>query len=267
MRGLKLVSIMAISVLLLQQTEAFPTIDVLKVEQRVQDSLKDASQHNEKMKASGNILSGDINGSAMLTDAMNNDFANAIVRDQQTANTVFNTDLKQQSTPVDTCADLSVSDTLNQLTCNALDATSQESENFISDLTQPIKVGHDHVTDSITSPMTITVETAPKILNNAQAKDQLPVLREQAFKSTANSAMKASTEDQKNIYNTLSNSAIDSFSTDSLKGITESTTRAYVIRKLAVMKAKEIYALMLNYKHQLQKEQVLASRLLQLNRG
>ncbi|WP_150468915.1 MULTISPECIES: hypothetical protein [Cysteiniphilum] len=256
---------MAVYVLSVNSAVAVLNIDVLQVEQYVQNTLQDAHQHNEKMKASGNILSGDINGNAALIDTMNNGFANEIIRNQQTENSVFNSELKQQSTPIDTCDDLSVSDTLNQLTCNALEATSQESEKFISDLTQPIKVGHDHVADSITNPMTITVETAPKILNNAQAKDQLPVLREQAFKSTANSAMKASTEDQKNIYNTLSNSAIDSFSTDSLKDITESTTRAYVIRKLVVMKAKEIYALMLNYKHQLQKEQVLATDLLQLN--
>ena len=244
---------------------SFPSIDVGKVLERSNETTQQVNQHAEKIEKSDHILNGNIYGDSNLTDTWNNDFANMIARDEEIGNKRFNQLLKQQSTPVNVCNDLSASSTLNELSCDALDATSKASDQFIGDLTQPAKVGHDHVNDQISNPMTITVTTAPEILKNMMPHDQVNLLREYAFKSTANSAMKTSTEDQKNIYNTLSNSAIDSFSTDSLKDITESTTRAYVIRKLAVMKAKEIYALMIDYKHQLQKEQLLATRLIELN--
>ena len=250
-------------VLIVQISMAFPSFDAGKVKSIAKKTLQDKMQHQDKTRTSTDQLFTESAAIAHKTSAWDNGFVNLITRNEQTHNNVFNQFIKQQASSVEVCEDVSVSDTVNQSSCDAMQSSAKSAKKFVQSRHQ--QMVQAYVKKSIDDPTQITLSPMPTITHQYPSELLASKLREGAFKSTANSAMTLSKADQENLYHRLSNSAIDNFSPEAIKEINESPHQSYVLRKLAVFKAKEIYALLVNYKHQLQKEQVLAARLLVMN--
>ena len=250
-------------VLVAQISMAFPSIDAGKVTSIAKKTLQDKIQHHTKSNTSTDKLFTEGSVIEHKTATWDNGVVNFITRNEQTHNNLFNQLIKQQASSVEVCEDLLVSDTVNQSSCDAMQSTAKSAKNFVQSRHQYMVKAY--IKKSIDDPMQITLSPMPSMANKYPPELLASKLREGAFKSTANSAMAFSKADQENLYHRLSNSAIDNFSPQAIKEINESPHQSYVLRKLAVFKAKEIYALLVNYKHQLQKEQVLATRLLLMN--
>ena len=107
----------------------WPTVDMATVTALMQQAKQGVTFFEEEMKMFNHQLSAHIQGTSAQVDTMNNGFANAIVRNEQTQNTIYNQQLSLQMQPsVDACASYSVSNQLNDATCSFLNAVSNSSQ-------------------------------------------------------------------------------------------------------------------------------------------
>ncbi|WP_440993622.1 hypothetical protein [Cysteiniphilum litorale] len=113
----------------------WPTVDIASLTALFQQAQQAVEFFNEEIKMFGNQLNAGIQGVSYEVDTMNNGFANSIVRNEQTQNSIYNQKLAMQMQPSpDACASYSISDALNDATCSLLSSVSSRSALRASDL-------------------------------------------------------------------------------------------------------------------------------------
>lgn len=113
----------------------WPTVDIASLTALFQQAQQAVEFFNEEIKMFGNQLNAGIQGVSYEVDTMNNGFANSIIRNEQTQNSIYNQKLAMQMQPSpDACASYSISDALNDATCSLLSSVSSRSAKRASDL-------------------------------------------------------------------------------------------------------------------------------------
>jgi hypothetical protein len=243
-----------------------PTFDGGKMLERLKSFEETAQSFNDLKKEYINKYVGQIQGASNYADALNNAFANQIIRNNQSRLSAENQRLKMSSEPVDICSNYSLSSALNDLACGSLSSLSDSSVNFIKKSQNHELVSKDATSHKVSDINTIAVTTLPvidKTDKNNDVMTQVNHLQEQAYKSTVHTLTQSIKSDHKNLYNPLTNQTADDFGTDEIKKIQETYNKSQLYRKMAVMLAQKNYAAMLAYKHQLQSELAMAMQLLQ----
>lgn len=117
-----------------------PVVDLSSVLGIIKQAEQSVDQFQQSIKEWTKGLNADIAGKSAEVDALNNGFANSIVRQTQVQNDVFNNQLKMQMQPSsDACATYSVSDALNDAMCDFISSVGESSQtrttNFLNQAT------------------------------------------------------------------------------------------------------------------------------------
>ncbi len=111
----------------------YPVVDLAALVQLANKAKEGLDQFNQSIKQWTNQLNANIQGQAEAVNAMNNGFANSIVRNNQAMDDHFNNDLRMQMQPsMDACATYSVANSLNDAVCSFLTNVSSSSESRVS---------------------------------------------------------------------------------------------------------------------------------------
>lgn len=263
---LRLFLVFTTLVLFVSNVFAVPTFDGGKMTERLKSFQEMVQSFNQLKNEYINKYVGQIQGASDYTDALNNGFANQIIRNNQARLSAENQRLRMSNEPVNICGSYSLSTALNDLACESLSSLSDSSVDFIKKSQNHELVSKDASSNKVTDINTIAVTTLPVIDKKGKNNDvmtQVDYLQEQAYKSIVHTLTQSIKSDHKNLYNPLSNQAADDFGTDEIKNIQETYNKSQIYRKMAVMLAQKNYAAMLSYKHQLQSELAMAMQLLQ----
>lgn len=113
----------------------YPVVDFSSVLSLLKQTQQEVDQFKQSIKEWTNQLNADIQGKSAQVDAMNNGFANSIVRQNQALSDVFNSHLRQEMQPSsDACSTYSVSDAMNDAMCGLLSGVATASEKRASNL-------------------------------------------------------------------------------------------------------------------------------------
>ncbi|WP_203249729.1 hypothetical protein [Cysteiniphilum marinum] len=118
----------------------YPVVDLSSIMGIVQQTQQSVDQFDQSIKEWTKGITADIEGKSGEVDALNNGFANSIVRQTQAQNDVFNNQLRMQMQPSsDACSTYSVSDALNDAMCDFIasvgNVSQQRTSNFLNQTT------------------------------------------------------------------------------------------------------------------------------------
>jgi hypothetical protein len=113
----------------------WPTVDLAALSQQLIEQLETLERFQQSVKQWTNQLNAQIQGQGKAVDAMNNGFANQIVRNNQALDDQFNRQLKMEMQPsFDACGTYSVTNALNDAICSLLENVSQSGEDRVANL-------------------------------------------------------------------------------------------------------------------------------------
>ncbi|MBK2125660.1 hypothetical protein [Fangia hongkongensis] len=111
----------------------YPVADLTAALGLLQQTEQAVDQFRQSVKEWTKQLNADIAGTSAEVDALNNGFANSIVRQNQALNDVFNNELKMQMQPSsDACSTYSVSNALNDAMCDFISSVADASQTRVS---------------------------------------------------------------------------------------------------------------------------------------
>ena len=144
----------------------WPTVDIASLTAIFQQAQQAVEFFDQEIKMFTNQLNAGIEGVSSEVDTMNNGFANSIVRNEQTQNSIYNQQLAMQMQPsADACASYSISDTLNDATCSFLNSISSTSEKRVSNL---LNQNTNLTAEASSQDNAKSIIDAAKSLNDAQ---------------------------------------------------------------------------------------------------
>lgn len=263
MRALTTLSCTTLATLIFSSSMAVPVFDLSKTTEYLKKATDVSSLFKDLSGTYMNNTTSQVEGSGIYSSAFNNGVANMIVRNNQARFNNANQALAMSSAPVNVCGAYSLSNALNDLACQSLSQLSSNTQTYIKTSKNPYQVAHDASKHKITDISTIAVSTLPSVQSQDDVLKNADVLQEQAYKTSVSVFTDSIKNDKENLYNPLSNQAIDDFSDKAVKEIQESDNKSQIYRKMAVMQASYLTASMLSYKHELEKEMALSLQLLQ----
>ncbi|MDA0910261.1 MAG: hypothetical protein O2809_01700 [Proteobacteria bacterium] len=135
----RMVAMCGLSLISMQSVNAtgYPVVDLSSIMGIIQQTKQSVDQFDQSVKEWTKGINADIAGKSGEVDAINNGFANSIVRQTQAQNDVFNNQLRMQMQPSsDACSTYSVSDALNDAMCDFISSvgnvSQQRTTNFLN---------------------------------------------------------------------------------------------------------------------------------------
>ena len=115
----------------------WPTVDLSAIAAIIKQTEQEIDQFQKSIQQWQNQLTAGIQGTSQQVDAMNNGFANSIVRQNQKSDQLYNKALEMNMQPSqDACATYSVSNALNDATCSFIssvaDSSNTRANNFLN---------------------------------------------------------------------------------------------------------------------------------------
>ncbi len=127
----QMVTVCGLSLISMQSVNAtgYPVVDLSSIMGIIQQTKQSVDQFEQSVKEWTKGINADIAGKSGEVDAINNGFANSIVRQTQAQNDVFNNQLRMQMQPSsDACSTYSVSDALNDAMCDFISSVGNVSQ-------------------------------------------------------------------------------------------------------------------------------------------
>lgn len=151
----------------------WPTVDLAALSQQLIEQLQTVERFAQSVKEWTNQLNAQIHGQGEVVDALNNGFANQIVRSNQALDDQFNQQLSMQMQPsLDACGTYSVTDALNDAMCGFLTNLSESGQSRVANLMNDGSDGVHLSADSRAQQNAKAVIDAATELNHDTASDK-----------------------------------------------------------------------------------------------
>ncbi len=242
---------------------AFPVWDAAHMDKAIEFAKAARDQFNHVLTLYNDKLRVGIVGYGGLVDTIDNGVANMNSRINSMLANVQNNELKKQIQPLDDCNSYATSTALNDLTCQVLGGDAKLGNAFAKNVFDP-DVGIKRVLSSkhpdINDTSWISQVQVKKPLPDAPLIDQYNALRKAAFFGTSHYTLSHLKQKQTNMVNVMGNVAIDNFAAKATEA-REKLNPSQLLRAMAVSMARQTFVMMMHYKDQISREQVLAEQL------
>ncbi len=243
------------------QVQAVPVIGILSIAQWGKMITEGKDIFSNLNKQYQNYAKTVQLGAGEQVDTINNAASNTVSRINAMFGNVSNERLKQSEQSVDICTDYATSMALNDFVCDALNKISSSGDSFSKNIFDPYAPTKNIDQKKIDDTSLLTNVYVNKALPKASIMEQYYPYRQAAFYGTSQAVLSTVKNQRESMVNPLANTSIDNMSPDAIQQI-QDDSRSQVMRKMAVMKAQRLAAMMMQYKDELNSEYVLAQRLI-----